>query len=72
MEILLLKDMRLKLTAVLGILFLVVSCQRQPEEVSIPVLPLDVIADIKSCFSVVDQIFDLFFVCYLRDKAAGN
>ena len=53
MEILLLKDMRLKLTAVLGILFLVVSCQRQPEEVFIPVLPLDLTSATSVPYQVV-------------------
>lgn len=59
MEILLLKDMRLKLTAVLGILFLVVSCQRQPEEVSIPVLPLDLTSATSVPYQVVrtDYLF---------------
>ena len=29
-------------------------------------------ADIEGCFAVVDEFFDFFFVCHLRDQAAGN
>ena len=29
-------------------------------------------ADVEGSLSVVYKLFDFFFVCYLRNKAAGN